>query len=261
VVSFDEALRRGEQAARKAISIDEEVPEAHAALASILRDRWQWADAEREYRRAIDLSSSFGPARQALAIALTLQGNEPDAVAEITLARELDPVGLPGAVESAAVFYNLRLYDRALAMLEDALNLDSRAAILWTWVGIVSGGKGDFKGAVTAFEKAIALGGDSPSNRCFYAHALARAGRREDAMREIRALEQSSPAVGPSFLAVAYLGLGDRESALAQLEAGFKNRDPLLQYIVVESYLDEVMDDPRFKKIVDGMGLPQPRRS
>jgi len=255
-----EALQRGEQAALKAVAIDDELPEAHAALAGIRRDRWQWADAEREYRRAIALSSSFGPARQALAIALTLTRNDETAVAEITRARELDPVGLPGAVESAAVFYNLRLYDRALATLKDAANLDGLAAVLWRWNGIVSGGKGDFVAAVAAFEKAIELGDTTAATRCYYVHALARAGRRADALRGLRALERESTVVAPSFLAIAYLGMGDRERAIAQLQAGYAARDPLLQYIVVESYLDALMDDPRFTEIVDGMGLPQPRR-
>ncbi|HEY6617597.1 MAG TPA: protein kinase, partial [Vicinamibacterales bacterium] len=255
-----EALQRGEQAALKAVAMDDELPEAHAALAGIRRDRWQWADAEREYRRAIALSSSFGPARQALAIALTLTRNDESAVAEITRARELDPVGLPGAVESAAVFYNLRLYDRALATLKDAANLDGLAAVLWRWNGIVSGGKGDFVAAVAAFEKAIELGDTTAATRCYYVHALARAGRRADALRDLRALERESTVVAPSFLAIAYLGIGDRERAIAQLQAGYAARDPLLQYIVVESYLDALMDDPRFTEIVDGMGLPQPRR-
>lgn len=256
-----EALLRGEQAALKAIAIDDELPDAHAALAGIKRDRWQWADAEREYRRAIALSSSFGPARQALAISLTLTGNRDAAVAEITRARELDPVGLPGAVESAAVFYNLRLYDRALATIRDAANLDGLAAVLSTWNGIVSGGKGDFAGAVTAFERAIALGDTTASTRCYQVHALARVGRREEALRALRELKRDDQVIAPSFLAIAYVGLGDRENAIASLQAGYAARDPLLQYIVVESFLDPLMDDPRFKQIVAGMGLPQPRRS
>ena len=68
-----------------------------------------------------------------------------------------------------------------------------------------------------------------------------------------RALERNNAVVGPSFLAIAYLGIGERERAIAQLEAGYKARDPLLQYIVVESYLDEVMDSPRVRRIVAGM--------
>lgn len=182
-------------------------------------------------------------------------------MAEIERARELDPVGLTSAVESTAVFYNLRLYDRALATLKEASKLDALAPVLWRWNGIVSGGKGDFATAVTAFERAIKLGDTTAATRCYYVHALARAGQRSHALLALRALERDHAVVAPSFLAIAYLGVGDRERAIAQLQAGYAARDPLLQYIVVESYLDALMDDPRFKRIVDGMGLPQPRRS
>jgi tetratricopeptide (TPR) repeat protein len=255
-----DALQRGEQAATKAIAIDNEVPEAHAALANILRDKWQWADAERQYRRAIELSPSFGPARQGLAIGLTLTGKGDEAVDEIVRARELDPVGLPGAVEAAAVFYNLRLYDRALAALNDGLKIDSQGAVLWHWLGMVNGGRGDFNRAATALARAIELGSNTPSTRSYYVHALARAGRRDEAVRQLRSLEKDGNLVSPSMLAIAYLGLGDRERAIKYLQAGYEARDPLLQYIVVEAFLDGVMDDSRFKKIVDGMGLPQPAR-
>jgi hypothetical protein len=114
---------------------------------------------------------------------------------------------------------------------------------------------------VSAFERAIQLGDTTAATRSYYVHALARAGRRAQARRELRALQRGDAAVAPSFLAIAYLGIGERERAIAHLQAGYAARDPLLQYIVVESYLDALMDDPRFKKIVDGMGLPQPRRS
>jgi hypothetical protein len=88
---------------------------------------------------------------------------------------------------------------------------------------------------------------------------LARVGRRDQALRELRELQRDGTAIAPTSLAIAYVGLGDRERAIAELQAGFAARDPLLQYIVVESYLDAVMDDPRVKRIVEGMGLPQPR--
>ena len=255
-----EALRRGEQAALEGRSPPiPELPEAHAALANINRDRWQWADAERGYGRAIALSPSFVPARQALAIALTVTGQADAAVAEIVRARELDPVGLSGAVASAAVFYNLHLYDRALATLDEAANLDGLAPTLSTWVGIVTGGSGDFNRAITAFEKAMELGDATTATRCYYVHALARAGRRSDALRHLRAIEREGALVPPSSLAIAYAGLGDRSQAIAKLEEGYAARDPLLHYIAVESYLDGLSDDPRFQQIVAGMGLPSAR--
>jgi tetratricopeptide (TPR) repeat protein len=192
---------------------------------------------------------------------LTLTGKRDEAVAEVVRARELDPIGLPGAVEAAAVFYNLRLYDRALAALNDGLKIDSHGAVLWQWLGIVNGGRGDFGGAVMAFERAMDLGYKTSATRSYYVHALARAGRREDAARHLQSLESDGSVVAPSMLAIAYLGLGDRERAIKHLQAGYDARDPLLQYIVVESFLDGLIDDSRFQRIVEGMGLPQPRRS
>ena len=158
------------------------------------------------------------------------------------------------------MFYNLRLYDRALAALNDGLKIDSQGAVLWHWLGMVNGGRGDFNGAATALGRAIELGSNTPSTRSYYVHALARAGRRDEAVRQLRSLEKDGNLVSPSMLAIAYLGLGDRERAIKYLQAGYEARDPLLQYIVVEAFLDGVMDDSRFKKIVDGMGLPQPAR-
>ena len=251
-----EALRLGEQSALRAIAADEELAEAHNALAGIRRDRWQWADAEREYRRAIALSPSFVTARRELAIALTLTGNAEGAVAEVMRARELDPVGVPGTVASAAVFYNLRQFDRALKTLTEAMNVDSLAPALWAWSGIVRGATADFDRAIVAFEKAIELGDNTASTRCYYIHVLARAGRQADASRLLDTIEKERGTVPPPSLAIAYAGFGNRERAIAELEAGYAVRHPLLQYVKVEWFLASLMDDPRVRQMVAGMGLP-----
>ena len=79
-------------------------------------------------------------------------------------------------------------------------------------------------------------------------------------MRYLRELERERPQVPPSSLAIAYLGIGDRDRAIAQLQAGYATRDPSMQYIAVESYLDALAGDPRFQEIVTD-GLPSPRQS
>jgi hypothetical protein len=128
-------------------------------------------------------------------------------------------------------------------------------------VGIVNGGKGDFAAAIIAFEKAMELGDATPSTRCYYVHALARVGRRTDALRHLRTLEAEGATVPPSFLAIAYTGVDDRERAIAALQAGYAARHPQLQYIPVESYLSALMADPRFLRVVADMGLPARLRS
>jgi tetratricopeptide (TPR) repeat protein len=145
------------------------------------------------------------------------------------------------------------LYDRALATLKQAATFDSVAPALSQWTGSSSEAKANFIGAVDAFEQAIRLGDRTAATRCYYAHALGRAGHREQAVRELRELQRQNTVVAPTFLAIAYLGLGDRERAIAELQAAFAARDPLLQYIVVESYLDALMDDPTGRFITSNL--------
>lgn len=252
-----EAIPLAEQAASRAIAADDESVEAHSVLADIRRDQWDWETAEREYRRAISLSPSFVPARQGLAIGLSERGQDEAAVAEIAKVRELDPVGMSSAIDSAAVFYNLRRYDQALQILRETLSRDGLAPAIWTWIGIVSGGAGRLDESITAFEKAMQLGDRTPATLCYYVHVLARLGRRDEAMRSMQTVERAT-FVPPSSLAIAYVGLGENGRALEQLEKALAARDPLLQYIPVESFLNPLKNDARFHAVVAGM-KPLPR--
>jgi serine/threonine protein kinase/tetratricopeptide (TPR) repeat protein len=250
-----EALPLAEQAALKAIAADDELPAAHTVLADIKRDHWEWAAANREYRRAIQLSSSYVPAHQGLAISLSVMGQADAAVAELSRVLDLDPIGLSSAIDSAAVFYNVRRFDRALELLNRTTRRDPQAPAVWMWIGLVTGGSGDFTGALAAFDKAIQRGDNTTATMCYYIHALARSGQRDEALRRLDTLERGAAFVPPSSLAIAYAGLGDRDRAIGRLQAGFTARDPLLQYIVVEPFLDSLKSDSRFQAIVTGMGL------
>jgi len=250
-----QAMPLAERAAMRAIASDAELAEGHTALADIKRDQWQWVASMREYDRAIALSPSYVPAHEGLAIGLSVMGQYDAAVAELQRIRALDPVSVPGAVDATALFYNVRRFDRALETVTEATRRDSAAPALWTWTGIVLGGSGNFKGAVAAFETAIRLGDNTNATQCYYVHALARVGRRQEALRRLESVERSTAFVPPSSLAIAYVGLDQKDRAFEFLQRGFAARDPLLQYIVVEPFLDSISDDPRFRAIVAGMGL------
>ena len=255
-----QAMPMAERAAMRAIASDAELAEGHTALADIKRDQWQWAASMREYDRAIALSPSYIPAHEGMAIGLSVMGQGDAAVAELQRIRALDPVSVPGAVDATALFYNVRRFDRALDTVTEAMRRDSAAPALWTWTGIVLGGSRNFSGALSAFEKAIGLGDTTNATQCYYIHTLAQAGRREEARRRLDAVERSTSFVPPSSLAIAYAGLDEKDRAFDFLQRGFTARDPLLQYIVVEPFLDRISDDPRFGAIVAGMGLPPVKR-
>jgi serine/threonine protein kinase/tetratricopeptide (TPR) repeat protein len=251
-----EAIPRAEREALLAISGDGEMAEAHTILGDIHRDRWQWDAAEREYRRAIELSASYVPAHQGLGLLMSLRGGGDAAVEQVRRARELDPIGVSSAIDAAAVFYNLRQFDRALETLRVAVNLDSTAAAAWTWIGIVNGGNGQFGDAVVALERAMSMGDDTVATRCYYVHALAKIGRQADAMRQLDLVLKGSKFVPPSALAIAYVGIGRQDRAMEALERAYSARDPLLQYVGVEAHLDALQRDLRFRDLMTRIGLP-----
>lgn len=257
ILKPEETLPLAEAAARRALSADDGLAQAHAALGDILKDKWDWAGAEREYRQALALNPNLVAAHSGLANYLSLHGRFASAIEEILLARELDPVGVPTAINAAAVYYNARQYDNAIRTLEHAAQLDSSAPALLTWKGIVYGGSGRFAQAIDSFESAFRLGDRTAATRCNYAYSLARAGKRDRAMQVLRDIARSGDFIPPVALAVAYAGLDDKERAIHLLLTAYAARDPLLQYINVESQLDALHHDRRYQDLVAKIGLPR----
>ncbi|MEK7752214.1 MAG: hypothetical protein AAB654_09885, partial [Acidobacteriota bacterium] len=138
-----------------------------------------------------------------------------------------------------------------------ALDVDPAAATAWTWIGIVNGGTSQFGRATDAYEKAISLGDDSTAILCYYAYSLARSGRRQEALQLLERLQRPGPFVSRAALAVAYLGLDQRERALQEIEAAYAARDPLVQYLKVESHFDALSSEPRFQQLCAKIGLPR----
>lgn len=257
ILSATDAIPKAEAAARKALAIDNQLAEAHAALAGIKRDQWDWAGAEQEYRRALQLNPNLELTGFALANYLSVTGRANEALTEIQRVIETDPIGVPAAIAAAAVDYNLRRYDHALVGLKRAVELDPSRPSPWTWIGIVNGGRGNYEEAIPAYEKAMVLGDHTAATRCYYAYALARSGRRGRAIQLLQEMKQTTEFVPLSTLAILYLGLNQKERALELLTAAYVSRDPLLQYINVESHFETLKTDERFRKLVQKIGLPQ----
>jgi len=184
-------------------------------------------------------------------------GRHAEALREIRRARELDPLGLPTAVHAGAVYYNARRYAEALEALNRAVDLDPGAYAAWSWIGIVNGGSGRYAQAITAYERAAALGEASAATQCYYSFALARSGRQKEALQVLDRVRKSSGFVPPSSLAIIHLGLNRRDEAIRALQAAYAVKDPLLQYLKVESHFDELANDPGFRNLADSIGLPR----
>jgi len=101
------------------------------------------------------------------------------------------------------------------------------------------------------------LGDHTAATQCYYAYALARSGRREQARQILQRLKESAEFVPSSSLAIVYTGLGENDRAIQLLQASYAAKDPLLQYILVEAHFEPIRNDPRFQDLAIKIGLPR----
>jgi serine/threonine protein kinase len=256
ILDPNEMNPKAEAAATKALELDKTLAVAHLALAEIKRDKWDWAAAEQEYKRAVESNPNLAEAREGYALYLSVLGQHDQAVAEMQRARELDPLRLLTNISLGATFYNARRYGEATAALNKALELDSNAPITHAWLGIVEAGKGSYSEAVAAYRQAMRFGDGTAATQCYFGYSLAKTGKRADALAILDRLQKTSDFVPTASLAILYAGLGEREPALGALERAFAARDPQLQYLNVEPHYDSLREDSRFQNLVRCVGLP-----
>jgi DNA-binding winged helix-turn-helix (wHTH) protein/tetratricopeptide (TPR) repeat protein len=241
----------GEEA-RRALSLDDTVAEAHVSLGWVrLFEHWDWEGAGRELRRAIALNPSSAAARQWYALYLDMLGHYEEATSETERAQQLDPLSLVTAALVAFQSYLRRDHERGLEECRRAVELDPNH-FLGRWsLGLAFQQLGRHPEAVREHRKALDSSGGSPLMRAVLARSLALAGRTSEARRTLEALERASAdGRGGSYAhATVHLALGERDAALARLEAATEERDPWLVLLKVDPMLDALRRHRRFQAL------------
>ena len=248
------------QLAKKALELDDTLAEAHTALGRVAEVEWEWAEAEREYRRAIDLNPSYPMARIWYAMQLYAMERFEEASAEARRAQQLDPVSPHVNSWAGAAHFFAGQVDEAMASLRTAQELDpgNREASLVLARNYVT--QGMYQQAITELEKARISNAGQPEVLGALAHAYGRAGQRDEALKLLGELKQTTAKEGdvPSFqVAWAYVGLGDKNQAFAWLERAYEQRKIRMQWLKVDPLLAPLRSDPRFTDLVRRVGLPQ----
>jgi len=243
-------------AARTALKLDPGLAEAHILLADIAQKQWHWAEAESEYRRALELDPNDPDAYTGLAEWFLCQGRADDALNWEQHARELDSFGSTNW-ELAWILFHSRRYDEAIRELRNTLAVrPDDASSLWL-LGFTLVVKGQPNEAIPVLEKAAKLANRSSGYIDVLAAAYARAGRRTDALRilaELKKRKQAGYVAAGSFVILA-LGLGDKEQAFAWLDEAYKEKSNILQFVKVHPLMDPLRSDPRFGDLVRRVGL------
>ena len=257
-VPTSEVAPKAEAAAVKAVELDPMLAETQTALATVqFNYDWNWPAAEAGFRRAIQLNPSYATAHQRYSLYLIAMGRTEESLAEMNLARSLDPLSLSVNLSLGWRLYMARRYDEAIAQLLDTLEMDPAYLLAHIVLGQCYEQKGEFAKAIAEFQKAASLSPDSPPAVAALAHAYAISGRRPEALKLVGELKSQSSHryVSPYFMALVYTALYDREQALTWLNAAQNDRSNNVIFLAVAPEFDSLRADVRFRDMLHGIGL------
>jgi serine/threonine-protein kinase len=254
-----DAYPKAKSAALRAVELDGDLAEARTALGmSILWNDWDWAAAEREIRRGVDLNPGSPLAHMAYASFLGSTGRHEESLVQINRAHELDPLSVTIRGVKAGRLLSARRYDEAIEEARSALELDPSAVQPRVWLGRGYLQKGMAGPAIAELEKAVDLSrrDSGPVAWLGFAYGIAR--QKEKAQGLLRELEQrfDRSYVSPSLVALVFVGLGDHDGAFQWLEKGYELRDSGLVRFKATPEFDPIRSDPRFADLVRRVGLP-----
>ncbi len=242
-------------AAKKALELDDTLAEAHTTLAlAIWYYEFDFAQANREFQRAIELNPNYAIAHQQYGNnTLSALGRFDDAIGEGKRAVELDPLSLIINADLGTDYYFARRYDESIAQLRKTVELDPGFYYVRLNLGEALAAKGALDEAIAEYQKAHALN-DDPFALGLLGHAYASSGNKAEALKILDQLKELSKQhyVSAYSFAVLYVGLGDKEEALRWLEQAYQDRAGNdIGWIRVDSILNSLHGDPRFEAIAE----------
>ena len=251
-----EALPKGEALARKALQLDNSVAEAHNSMAATyLFYRWNWKEAEKESRRAIDLNPNFAEAYHLYAYVLLAMNRNDEAVAAQRTSQELDPFARPWAL--GYVLDCAGKYEEASKEFRQRIEaLPRNAGLRYDFAQSLSI-QGKEQESMEQFAEALRLGGEEqPAKEVRIAYR--KGGNRGVQEWRLAYLKQMVPKqyVSPLEFASAYARLGQNDEVFQWLEKAYGDHVPLLVRIQQDPDLNSLHGDTRYQALVKRIGLP-----
>jgi serine/threonine-protein kinase len=262
----EEPLRMARAAVNRALELDPDLAEAHTALGLVhFYFEWDWAGAESEFRRGLELNPGSRAVQEEYGWFLTATGRLDEGLAASRKAAELDPLST-GPVHDIAINYMARGdLDQAATNFRRAIDIDPN----WTW-GYVKLGRTlaqqkkcpEALAQAEIAERRIA-GGAAPLSRSWLGFTYGICGetaRARQKLEELHALSRERY-VDPSIYADIHIGLGEVDEALAWYEKAYEDRTPNMAYASIVPLISPgLAANPRYEAIVRRMAFPQPGR-
>ena len=259
VIPPKDILPKAKAAAIKALEIDDTLAEAHTALAYVktIYD-WDWTGAEEGFKRAIELNPRNAPTHSYYSNYLAAMGRFEESMAEIKRAQELDPLSPIINVMVGYMAFLKRDYDVTVEQCSKTSDIEPNFFWIYMGVGWAYEEQGMYEKAIPEFQRAVELTGGLMGTLAGLGHALARAGRGDEALQIIEKLKDPSTHGGhivPYDIALVYAGFGDQEQSLAWLEKAVDARFGWLIWLNVEPKWDFLRSHTHFKELLQRIGL------
>ena len=251
----NDAMPKAKAAVLKALELDNTLAETHYLLGIIaFWYEWDWITTEREMKRATELD----PAYATYGVSLAAMGKHDEAIKEREMAQRRFPLDLQTNNDLEAVYLYAGRFDQVLDQARKTLEIDQNYWGSYQSLGLAYERKKQFPEAIAALEKARSLD-NNPSILGYLGYVYAAAGKKTEAQRVLDELKELSKRrhVPPYSIAIIYAGLNDKDQAFEWLNKAYDARSFFIALLKVETVLDNLRPDPRFKALLKRMKLPE----
>jgi len=256
-IAPSEAWPKAKAAAMQALEIDDSLAEAHTSLGLVKEHfEWDWAGAEKEFKRGIELNANSATAHHWYGDYLANMGRFDGAMRETKRAQQLDPLSLIINTSLGWQYYVVGQNDQAIEQLRKVLDIDPKFALARRILEEVYTHMGKHKEAVEEREKILSLSG-SPELAASIEEDFVRSGYRGVLQSWLNGLTEISKHgyVSSYSIAQAYIRMGEKEKAFSWLEKAYEERDSGLVTLAIEPMFASVRSDPRFLDLLRRMRL------
>jgi DNA-binding winged helix-turn-helix (wHTH) protein/Tfp pilus assembly protein PilF len=254
-----ETMPKAKQAAMNALFIDSALAEAHTSLAHVLMNYdWNWSEAEKEFKLAMQLNPDYATAHQWYAIHyLTAMDRLEEALEEMKRALQLEPTSLVMNSFMGATLYFAGRYDEAIEQCRRTIEMDPNFAVAHWHIGLAYEQQGKFDDAIAEFQAAITLSGGSPLLKASLGHAYAKANRKDEATKILSELNDLSKRsyVSSYERAAISLSLGDERQSYESLERAYEEHSFHMVYLKVWPQFSAIRSDSRFQRLIQRLSL------
>jgi len=256
LVNPAEIMPKAVSAANRALALDDDLAESHASVALANHNYlWDWPRVEQHYARAIVLNPSFATARHWYAVFLAETGRAEEAIAQIKLARDLDPVSLIIGADMGMILYLCRDFDLAIEQCRATLEMDPAYFRARMWLGRAYEQKGLYREAIAEYQTARSLD-ETPYVLEWLARTYSLAENNIESDRLIQELDQLSARVyvDSYYLASVYAARDQKKEAIEGLERAREERSCWMCRLRVDPIFDRLRQEPEFEQLIMAIG-------